>query len=61
MNPSKNGQAEPASGHALPAAVGGQLNPAWVEWLMGYPLGWTVLSGWAMQWFQQQRKRRSRD
>ena len=21
--------------------VGGQLNPTWVEWLMGYPLGWT--------------------
>jgi hypothetical protein len=21
--------------------VGGQLNPNWVEWLMGYPIGWT--------------------
>jgi DNA-cytosine methyltransferase len=21
----------------------GQLNPAWVEWLMGYPIGWTEL------------------
>jgi hypothetical protein len=21
--------------------VGGQLNPEWVEWLMGYPAGWT--------------------
>jgi hypothetical protein len=21
----------------------GQLNPTWVEWLMGFPLGWTVL------------------
>ncbi len=26
----------------------GSLNPAWVEWLMGYPLGWTVLGGSAM-------------
>ena len=23
--------------------VGGQLNPMWVEWLMGWPLGWTDL------------------
>jgi len=21
--------------------VGGKLNPAWVEWLMGFPIGWT--------------------
>jgi hypothetical protein len=25
----------------LRGQVGGQLNPTWVEWLMGYPLGWT--------------------
>ena len=24
-----------------PSMIGGQLNPTWVEWLMGYPLGWT--------------------
>ena len=23
--------------------VGGQLSPAWVEWLMGLPVGWTEL------------------
>jgi hypothetical protein len=23
--------------------IGGQLNPTWVEWLMGFPLGWTDL------------------
>lgn len=22
---------------------GGRLNPTWVEWLMGFPLGWTAL------------------
>jgi DNA (cytosine-5)-methyltransferase 1 len=26
------------------SAPGGQLNPTWVEWLMGYPTGWTDLS-----------------
>ncbi len=25
--------------------VTGQLNPTWVEWLMGFPLGWTDLEG----------------
>lgn len=27
----------------LAAKVGGKLNPMWVEWLMGWPLGWTDL------------------
>jgi hypothetical protein len=27
----------------LSEAVSGQLNPTWVEWLMGFPLGWTDL------------------
>jgi hypothetical protein len=27
---------------SLPVSVGsGRLNPTWVEWLMGFPLGWT--------------------
>ena len=25
--------------------IGGQLNPMFVEWLMGFPLGWTDLEG----------------
>lgn len=29
-------------GEQLPNAVGGALNPTWVEWLMGFPLGWTA-------------------
>lgn len=28
--------------------IGGQLNPTWVEWLMGWPLGWTDLKPLAM-------------
>ena len=27
----------------LPSVVGGQLNPAWVEQMMGFPIGWTKL------------------
>jgi hypothetical protein len=38
--------------------VGGPLNPPWVEWLMGYPIGWTVLPDWATQWFRSKRGRR---
>jgi DNA (cytosine-5)-methyltransferase 1 len=34
-------------GTALSAQAGGSLNPTWVEWLMGYPLGWTVSEAWA--------------
>jgi hypothetical protein len=30
-------------GTANPSAVGGKLNPTWVEWLMGFPPGWTDL------------------
>ena len=30
-------------GENLRTAVNGSLNPMWVEWLMGYPLGWTAL------------------
>jgi hypothetical protein len=29
--------------HAVMATDGGQLNPTWVEWLMGFPLGHTDL------------------
>ncbi len=31
-------RAKPLRDHSAP---GGQLNPTWVEWLMGWPIGWT--------------------
>ncbi len=31
--------------HAVMASDGGQLNPLFVEWLMGWPLNWTALAG----------------
>lgn len=39
----KSGAGADHGAHAPPlsSAVGGQLNPAWVEWLMGFPIGWT--------------------
>jgi len=34
---------EGKTGRKLATHVVGSLNPTWVEWLMGYPLGWTDL------------------
>jgi hypothetical protein len=37
------------------SGVGGSLNPMWVEWLMGWPIGWTALEPLGtdkfLQWF----------
>jgi hypothetical protein len=35
----------------LSEQVGGSLNPTWVEWLMGWPLGWTDLKPLVMDRF----------
>ncbi len=32
--------------------MGGKLNPQWVEWLMGWPMGWTELQRLEMDRFQ---------
>jgi hypothetical protein len=37
----------------LNAEVGGSLNPNWVEWLMGWPIGWTDCDVSATDKFQQ--------
>jgi DNA-cytosine methyltransferase len=36
--------------------LGGQLNPDWVEWLMGWPIGWTNLDPLNMEWFEMWKK-----
>jgi hypothetical protein len=41
---------DPAMG-VIPS--GGQLNPTWVEWLMGWPIEWTALEPSEMGRFQQ--------
>ena len=43
-------------GEQLPNAVGGQLNPKWVEWLMAFPLGWTDLRASVTPWSRSSRK-----
>lgn len=41
QNSRGNGERHGSGGPSLDVAVGGQLNPDWVEWLMGFPVGWT--------------------
>lgn len=39
------GQISEEERRSVSAGNGGKLNPTWVEWLMGFPLGWTSLEG----------------
>lgn len=36
--------------------TGGPLNPTWVEWLMGWPIGWTDIAASATDKYQQWRR-----
>ncbi|NBO26689.1 MAG: hypothetical protein EBU96_07875 [Actinobacteria bacterium] len=38
----------------------GSLNPEFVEWLMGYPIGWTALSPSEMQSYRKWRRQSSK-
>jgi hypothetical protein len=49
---------DPKRSNDLPDALsavgnGGSLNPRWVEWLMGWPIGWTSCAPLATDKFQQ--------
>jgi hypothetical protein len=48
QRPPKSQGSEP-----LTVQVGGQLNPQWVEWLMGFPAGWTDLKCLGMRGFRR--------
>lgn len=39
----QSGEIEPDEKRRMVSGSGGQLNPEWVEWLMGWPIGWTSL------------------
>jgi len=43
-------------GEQLPNAIGGQLNPDWVEWLMGWPVGWSSLGPLSQTAFHEWQK-----
>lgn len=45
--------------HAVMASDGGQLNPTWVEWLMGWPPGWTDLEPLGMARFHEWQRQHS--
>lgn len=45
--------------HAVMALHGGHLNPTWVEWLMGWPLGWTDLKPLEMARFREWQQQHS--
>ncbi len=38
-----------------------RLNISFVEWLMGYDIGWTALEDWAMQWFRLKQEKLLKD
>lgn len=40
-------------GEPLTVQVGGTLNPQWVEWLMGWPIGWTEVEPLETDKFQR--------
>ena len=40
----------------LSEKIGGKLNPQWVEWLMGWPIGWTDCEPLETDKFQQWRR-----
>jgi len=60
----RSGSGRKENGHTpqLPEVIaqegnGGQLNPDWVEWLMGWPIGWTaskrLATGKFQSWLRQ--------
>ena len=45
--------------HAVMYSDGGQLNPDWEEWLMGWPIGHTALKPLEMAKFQEWQQQHS--
>jgi hypothetical protein len=47
---------DPERSRNLNDKIGGKLNPQWVEWLMGWPIGWTDCEPLEMDKWQQWRQ-----
>lgn len=52
-----NIQSQDQGNHNTNGKNRGQLNPAWVEQLMGLPPGWTNFDSWATGLFRQQQQK----
>lgn len=55
----KSKAARCSGGECLQTKANGNLNPAWVEQLMGLEVGWTDLGSWGMESSQQRQKKHS--
>lgn len=44
---------------ALNVVAGGRLNPRWVEWLMGWPIGWVSCDSLAMDKYRSWQRQHS--
>jgi len=51
--PSEAERNSPSLNYVATGGDGGKLNPTWVEWLMGFPIGWTDLRPLGMGRFRQ--------
>ncbi len=47
-------------GQIYPQTIGKKINPHFLEWMMGFPMNWTELGPWVMQWYQNKRNKPSK-
>ena len=58
-DPSRREQRMAERAQPLSEVIGGKLNPTWVEWLMGWPIGWTDLNPLEMDKFHRWQQQHS--
>lgn len=57
----RSGKGRKENGHSpqLPEVLGGLVNPRWVEWLMGFPVGWTKFTPSATRKYRSKQQKHS--